>query len=116
MDVFPTPTQYCTSSNKMKHIISLIAPFLVASCVVTAEWIGEIKQEGNTTYHCKCYSDHSCYPTTAEWNVFNETVDGRLQRAFPPGAVCHNNLGNVSTFNAAACAEYKAHFNDEQYL
>ncbi|PVH96426.1 FAD/FMN-containing isoamyl alcohol oxidase-like protein MreA [Periconia macrospinosa] len=102
----------------MRRIIhvSLIAPLLVPASVVTAEWIGEIKKEGNTTYYCKCYSDHSCYPTKAEWKAFNETIEGRLQPAIPPGAVCHNHLGNISTFDAAACTEYKAHFNDEQYL
>jgi len=48
----------------------------------------------------------------------NTTVGGALQLALPPGAVCHNTVSNlsVSTYNAAACAEVKANWINEQYL
>ena len=93
-----------------------ISLLLVVGSALAADWNGEVKKVNNATFYCKCYSDHSCYPEPAEWAAFNKTVEGRLQRAFPPGAVCHSHLGDTSTFDEAACAEYKAHFNDEQYL
>lgn len=95
--------------------ISLLS---VVNCVVGAKWIGEVKKEGNVTYQCKCYSDNACWPTGAEWTALNSTVGGALQLALPPGAVCHNKVGNlsVSTFNAAACADVKANWVNEQYL
>lgn len=89
-------------ASTMRLVFSLVSLFSVASCV---DWAGEIKQIGNATYQCKCYSDHSCYPSTEEWESFNQTIEGRLQRAHPPGAVCHFQLGNVDTFDEAACAE-----------
>lgn len=100
----------------MRRVAFLVHLFSVASYVTAADWIGEIKKDNNATYQCKCYSDHSCYPTLEDWAALNKTVEGRLQRALPPGAVCHSYLGNTSTFDEAACTEYKAHFNDEQFL
>ncbi|KAF1953367.1 FAD/FMN-containing isoamyl alcohol oxidase-like protein MreA [Byssothecium circinans] len=100
----------------MGRVPLFVALLSVAQCVVGGDWIGETKEYEGATYQCKCYSDHACYPTAADWAKLNATVGGALQRALPPGAVCHNTLGNVSTFSAAACAEYKAHFTDEQYL
>ncbi|KAF2639858.1 FAD/FMN-containing isoamyl alcohol oxidase-like protein MreA [Massarina eburnea CBS 473.64] len=100
----------------MGRVSLLVALLSVAGFAVGADWIGETREWEGSTYQCKCYSDNSCYPTVTDWAVLNTTVGGALQRAQPPGAVCHNTLGNVSTLDEGKCAEYKAHFNDEQYI
>ncbi|CAI6246121.1 unnamed protein product [Periconia digitata] len=106
----------CSTGSRMRPTNFPIFFLLVVGNALAADWKGEVKKVDNATFHCKCYSDHSCYPKAAEWAALNKTVEGRLQLAFPPGAVCHTHLGNISTFDEAACAEYKSHFNDEQYL
>ncbi|KAF2657495.1 FAD-binding domain-containing protein, partial [Lophiostoma macrostomum CBS 122681] len=90
----------------------------VANCVLGAGWIGEVKQENGVTYQCKCYSDNACWPTGADWTALNTTVQGALKVALPPGAVCHNSIGNTSTstYNAAACANVQANWLNEQWL
>ncbi|KAF2182160.1 FAD/FMN-containing isoamyl alcohol oxidase-like protein MreA [Zopfia rhizophila CBS 207.26] len=92
-----------------------VSLFAVANCVLAAPWIGEIKEENGVTYQCKCYEDNSCWPTGAEWATLNTTVSGALQVAVPPGAVCYNRLGNISTFDAGKCAEVQSKWTDEQF-
>ncbi|KZW00723.1 FAD-binding domain-containing protein [Exidia glandulosa HHB12029] len=67
------------------------------------------------TYSCKCYPGDDCYPTPDKWHQLNATVEGNLQVALPPGAVCHNSLNGISTFDAAKCADVRANFEDEQW-
>lgn len=98
---------------------SLLVAFLAAiNCAVATEWKGEVKEVDGVTYQCKCYSDNSCWPTTADWNALNTTVSGALQVALPPGAPCHRNFENstISTYNEAACAEVQANWVNEQWL
>ncbi|KAF1835486.1 hypothetical protein BDW02DRAFT_578714 [Decorospora gaudefroyi] len=97
---------------------SLLAPLLLASNgVLGAKWIGEVKKVDGVTYKCKCYSDNACWPTHNDWDRLNKTVDGTLQLAIPPGAVCHNNLGNdTSVYDAVKCAETQANWLNEQWL
>jgi hypothetical protein len=103
----------------MGRHISLLIPLLTVATsvvVVAADWLGETKQVDGVTYQCKCYSDNACYPTAANWMALNVTVGGALKRAVPPAAVCHDRVGNLTTYDEGACREYKAHFNDEQFL
>lgn len=95
--------------------VALLAAF---SGAATAKWLGEIKKVEGITYQCKCYSDNSCWPTTADWNGLNKTVDGALQVAIPPGAACHRKFENstIGTFNEAACAEVMDNWVNEQWL
>jgi hypothetical protein len=102
----------------MVYLSSLLSLAAVANVVLGAKWIGEVKKQDGVTYQCKCYSDNACWPTTKEWSSLNTTVGGALQLALPPGAVCHNKIGNlsVSTYNAAACENVKANWVNEQFL
>jgi len=102
----------------MVRAFSFVSLLSVANCVIGANWIGEVKEQDGVTYQCKCYSDNACWPTNTEWATLNTTVGGALHLALPPGAVCHNTVGNlsVSTYNAAACADVKANWVNEQYL
>jgi hypothetical protein len=70
-------------------------------------------------YGCKCYLGDSCWPKAAQWTAFNASVAGNLQVDIPPGAVCYNvfqgPLGNVSTYDQAACQAASAGWMDEQW-
>ncbi|CAF3287273.1 unnamed protein product [Rotaria sp. Silwood2] len=49
---------------------------------------------------CRCLiSNSSCWPNSSTWQLFNNTIDGRLLSAEPSAAVC-----NGKTYNAQACA------------
>ncbi|KAF2471938.1 FAD-binding domain-containing protein [Lindgomyces ingoldianus] len=99
--------------GRTSFFVSLLA---VANCVAAAPWKGEIKKEHGVTYKCKCYSDNKCWPTGAQWAALNTTVSGALRIARPPGAVCHNNIGNMSTYDASKCSEITAKWTDEQTM
>jgi hypothetical protein len=97
---------------------SLLAPLLLAANgVLGAKWIGEVKKVDGTEYQCKCYSDNACWPTNKDWERLNKTVDGTLQLATPPGAVCYNKFDNLtSVYDEAKCAETQANWGNEQWL
>lgn len=98
--------------------ISLLAVASTASAAVAppAKWMGEVIKSGKTTYQCKCYSDDKCWPAPGQWNALNKSVDGRLQIARPPAAVCYNKVGDLQTYDAAKCAEITAKWTDEQTM
>jgi hypothetical protein len=98
--------------------LSLLAPVLLAANGVWgADWIGESKNVDGVTYQCKCYSDNACWPTNSDWEKLNKTVSGALQVAVPPGAVCHQSFGNLtSVYDAAKCADTQANWINEQWL
>ncbi|KAK3499468.1 uncharacterized protein B0T23DRAFT_17731 [Neurospora hispaniola] len=70
-------------------------------------------------YACKCYPGDPCWPSTLQWNLLNATVGGNLQISIPPAASCYNTfqglLGNISTYNAAQCADVHANYASEQW-
>lgn len=67
-------------------------------------------------YACKCYPGDQCYPDSATWSRFNESVGGNLQLAIPPGAPCFNTLGGtIPTFDVARCADAQSNWFDEQW-
>ncbi|KAL2256286.1 hypothetical protein VTK26DRAFT_1897 [Humicola hyalothermophila] len=72
---------------------------------------------GGLRYGCKCYPGEKCWPSAAEWNTLNDTVNGQLQIQIPPGAPCYNQFqgpfGTVDTFDADACAEVTQNWADQ---
>ena len=55
---------------------------------------------------CRCMPGDSCWPDTATWDAFNQTVDGRLIATTPIGAPCHDSL--FASYNQTACAALQA--------
>lgn len=49
---------------------------------------------------CRCLPTEPCWPSDAEWQSLNETVDGHLTRVSPLGAVCHD-----PSYDEEACNE-----------
>ncbi|KAI9649057.1 hypothetical protein NHQ30_001624 [Ciborinia camelliae] len=52
--------------------------------------------------NCRCFPGDSCYPNSSEWNLFNQTLGGKLIASVPIAAVCH--YGQFDTYNEEACA------------
>ncbi|KAK0720182.1 hypothetical protein B0H67DRAFT_483633 [Lasiosphaeris hirsuta] len=81
------------------------------------KWVSK-KWQG-TNYACKCFPGDSCWPSTRDWQTFNNTVGGTLHVNTPPAAACYNTftgpLGNINAYNAAQCANITTNFPDEQF-
>jgi len=77
------------------------------------------KTSNNVNYQCKCAPGDECWPDANQWQKLNQTVAGSLRVNLPPAVSCYNTfqgpLGNLSTYNAAKCAEVTANFASEQY-
>ena len=77
--------------------------------------IDSIASRNGQWYACKCYPGDRCFPSSTVWSRFNTTVGGNLQIALPPGAPCYNNLGDLSTYDSAKCADVQANWSNEQW-
>ncbi|KAL5088917.1 hypothetical protein Trisim1_006062 [Trichoderma cf. simile WF8] len=51
---------------------------------------------------CKAYPGTSSWPSAHTWAALNQTLNGRLLRPSPPGAVCHP---SQSTYNTSQCSQ-----------
>jgi hypothetical protein len=103
--------------GRISFILSLLSVTnVIGAQLAGTKWIGEARKEKGVDYQCKCYSDNSCWPSQSKWSSLNRTVDGRLQVAVPPGAVCHRSLDGVQTYDQAACANVQANWLNEQWL
>lgn len=84
----------------------------IAAGLVPTTWNGR-------SYDCKCYVGDECWPKAEEWSALNTTLDGNLAVHIPPGAVCHDSyqgpLGNISTYNEAACSSVMVNFSAAQW-
>jgi len=69
-------------------------------------------------YRCKCFPGDSCYPKEQQWRALNNTVNGNLRAAAPPGAVCYSQFDGKPSFDAQACQEVQTALNtaDEQWM
>lgn len=51
---------------------------------------------------CKAYPGTPSWPSAHTWAALNQTLNGRLLRPSPPGAVCHP---SQSTYNTSQCSQ-----------
>lgn len=61
----------------------------------------------NSSSACKCFPGDACWPTTAQWDVLNKTVDGRLIATVPLGQPCHDPY-----YNAETCTSLQSQWQD----
>lgn len=77
------------------------------------------KKWNGANYACKCHPGDPCWPSNLQWKLLNATVGGNLQVSIPPAASCYNTfqglLGNISTYDAAKCAEVQQNYPSEQW-
>jgi len=64
----------------------------------------------NPVSACRCLPSDACWPTSAEWNQFNNSVSGALQSLVPVAAACHD-----PTYDASRCAATNASYLDSSY-
>ena len=57
---------------------------------------------------CKCGPNDACWPSKRDWDRLNSTVNGRLIKTVPIGAVCHDSYDGQPTYDAAACTQLQA--------
>lgn len=78
-----------------------------------------LRRDGDSKYACKCYPGDYCWPNQGQFQKLNTTVGGNLQVNIPPGAPCYNTfkgpLGDVKTYNEAACQTVTSNWNNEQF-
>ncbi|KAK0727702.1 hypothetical protein B0T26DRAFT_847456 [Lasiosphaeria miniovina] len=95
----------------------LLALGATASQNERGKWVH--RKWAGADYSCKCYLGDACWPGKQQWDALNATLTGNLRVDVPPGAPCYNlfqgPLGNVTTYNAAQCANVTAGFGTEQY-
>lgn len=58
----------------------------------------------NTTRQCKSYPGTDAWPSSSTWSKLNQTLNGHLIQARPPGAICHPDFRE---YNEVKCAELK---------
>ena len=61
-------------------------------------YLDAISSKPNADQDCKCFPGDSCWPTPLEWQLFNETLGGKLVPTTPLATVCHD-----PTYDATAC-------------
>lgn len=61
----------------------------------------------DTGRRCRCLPHESCWPSTSEWNLFNESINGHLIHLRPVGATCHG-----AEFNQDICSYVKSQANN----
>jgi hypothetical protein len=50
---------------------------------------------------CRCLPEDSCWPSTAQWTAFNESIGGKLIATIPIASSCH--FDAFETFNSEEC-------------
>lgn len=82
---------------------SSIIALLGASWIVTSQSFGY----GSRT--CRCFPGDQCWPSSADWKLFNQTLGGKLIRTVPIASPCHDTFPGVS-YDAATCAYIQANW------
>lgn len=54
---------------------------------------------------CRCYPGERCWPTQAEWEAFNSTIQGRLIATVPVASVCH--YDSFAPYDEGGCQQLR---------
>lgn len=58
---------------------------------------------------CKCYPGDECWPSEADWNSLNSSVNGQLIKTIPLGQPCHDPY-----YNATECTYLQSQWQWEE--
>ncbi|KAF2027845.1 FAD-binding domain-containing protein [Setomelanomma holmii] len=61
-------------------------------------------------HHQRCTAHDACWPSPAEWNIFNSSIKGQLISSHPSAYVCHD-----PTYDEALCATAKANWTSSDW-
>ena len=62
--------------------------------------------QSNETQKCRCFPGDACWPSTADWHAFNQTVGGKLIKNIPLASVCHRS--EYGLYDAKKCNDLKS--------
>ncbi|KLJ07556.1 hypothetical protein EMPG_16971 [Blastomyces silverae] len=65
-----------------------------------------------TPLDCKCSPDDTCWPSPREWQTLNNTINGKLIRAVPPGAACYK---SQPTYDPTVCSSILAQWHSSSF-
>jgi FAD/FMN-containing dehydrogenase len=71
---------------------------------IAAQLLNPVTADGSAF---TCQPEQSCWPTTAEWQAFNQTVSGALHVTVPLGSVCFPSSPN---FDSGLCATVQENY------
>lgn len=85
---------------RLRSLISCLAfvNFAVCNDVSTSQ--------SNETQKCRCFPGDACWPSTADWHAFNQTVGGKLIKNIPLASVCHRS--EYGLYDAKKCNDLKS--------
>lgn len=72
------------------------------------------RQSGNSQYNCM--PGQACWPTTAQFNAFNQSIDGRLKAAVPWAKPCFSGLSFGTAYDPVACNYIESHYADNPVI
>jgi hypothetical protein len=81
--------------------------------IFTVMWIANLAAMvfgAHCSNTCVCLPGQACWPTTKDWDAFNETVGGNLQIITPLGQACHD-----PTFNASECEAINLQYGNSSW-
>ncbi|KAI1124016.1 FAD binding domain protein [Nemania abortiva] len=58
---------------------------------------------------CRCFPGDECWPSSADWAAFNQSVHGALIATVPLASPCHDTFPGVS-YDAEKCADIQANW------
>jgi len=78
--------------------------------LIGAVWFGTSQSSSSPTHtQCRCFPGDACWPSSAKWAEFNQTVGGRLIATVPIASVCHDSFPGVK-YDAQKCANVQANW------
>ena len=66
----------------------------------------------NADMFCKSSPNSPTWPSSSQWQMFNESLSYRLLKPLPPAAVCHP---NEPVYNNASCAYVAAQWSNSSF-
>ncbi|KAI8960805.1 FAD binding domain protein [Daldinia sp. FL1419] len=95
------------SNRNLSRVVKLTS--LVT--ILVAAWLATSQPSFNTFRRprCRCFPGDPCWPSSDEWNSFNNTIRGRLIATVPIASPCHDTFPGVS-YDADKCAEIRANW------
>jgi hypothetical protein len=64
--------------------------------------------QSNDSQACRCFPGDACWPSTSEWQAFNQTVGGKLIKNVPLASVCHES--DFESYDAKKCDDLKSNW------
>lgn len=77
--------------------------------LLAAAWIATSQSFRNKSRICRCFPGDQCWPSSTDWESFNQTLGGKLIRTVPIASPCHDTFPGVS-YDAATCAYIQANW------